>query len=478
MKPTIRSDNASAPSASLVRALGVGDLTWLYLVAIVNLNIVPVVAAEGIRAMWLWVAAILFFFLPQGIAVIELGERMPGEGGLYLWTKETYGGFHGFVCGWTYWLTNMFFVPSLLFYVTGITAYIGGAHSGLAQNRAFFWVLTNALLWLTVLANTRGLGVGKWVNNIGGVGALSIAVVLMTLAAFISSEPGHPFPWRDLSIRQAGTLPFATLGVMCLAMVGLEIGPVMGDEVRDPRRTFPRAILLGGTLSVIAYLGSTLSLALAVPRSEMVVVQGAMQAIDRMTAVLGLHWILLPLAILMIASIAGSTSAWVSGSARILFVSGLDRYLPQTLGKIHPRHRSPYVALVFFGILASAIITMSFAGATVQEAYLTLLDLAVALQMISYLYLFASLLRRAFSKDLTGVYFGRTTIRLASIAGATMTTFGLVMAFVPSRQISSIGSFELKMFLTLGALLALAAVLFRYYSLQRPASGPQEIVPS
>jgi amino acid transporter len=82
-----------------VRALGVIDLTWLYLGAVVNLNIVPVVAVAGFQVMWLWCVAILLFFVPQGISVIELAEHMPGEGGLYLWTKESYGDFHGFLCG-------------------------------------------------------------------------------------------------------------------------------------------------------------------------------------------------------------------------------------------------------------------------------------------------------------------------------------------------------------------------------------------
>src|SRR6185312_12046369 len=112
------------------------------------------------------------------------------------------------------------------------------------------------------------------------------------------------------------------------------------------------------------------------------------------------------------------------------------RYLPHSLGKVHPRHGSPYVALTIFGLLASAIITMSFAGASVQEAYLTLLDLAVALQMISYLYLFASLLRIAFSRRMVRVYFSKGTLRTISVAGAAMTLFGLATAFVPSRQIS------------------------------------------
>jgi amino acid transporter len=315
------------------------------------------------------------------------------------------------------------------------------------------------------------------VNNVGGVGAIIIAFVLMVLAGLITAKQGHHFPWKDLSIHKADSLPFSTLGVVCLAMVGLEIGPVMGDEVKDPRRTFPRAILLGGILCAIAYVGSTLALALSVPQSEMALVQGTMQAIDKMSAGLSVGWILVPLTVLMIASIAGSTSAWVSGSARILFVSGLDRYLPRALGKIHPRHGSPYVALLLFGFLTSAIITMSFAGASVQEAYLTLLDLSVALQMISYLYLFASLIRPAFSANMRRVYFGRATLRLSSAAGFAMTTFGLAMAFVPSRQIASIWWFELKMSITLAAILALAAALFYYYSKRRPLADVQEKVP-
>jgi amino acid transporter len=244
----------------------------------------------------------------------------------------------------------------------------------------------------------------------------------------------------------------------------------MGDEVRDPRRTIPRSVALGGSLCALMYIGCVLALLTAVPQSQMAVVQGLLQAVDAMSASFGIGWILLPLALLMAASIAGSTSAWVSGSARILFVCGLDRYLPKALGKVHPRHHSPHVALIMFGFLATSIIAMSFVGASVQEAFLTLLDLAVALQMISYIYLFLSLLKRAFSKSSEPRYFPRPVLQLASVSGLAMATLGFCMAFVPSRQISSIGSFELKMFLTLGFILALASGLFFYYSRLRPSA--------
>jgi len=465
--------SASPASASnaLVRALGVSDLTWLYLVAVVNLNVVPVIAVGGAQVMWLLLAAIVLFFLPQGIGVIELAEHLPGEGGLYLWTKESYGDFHGFICGWCYWMTNMFFVPSLLFYVTGVTSYIvgGSAAAKLNDSRIFFFLLPVSLLWITIFANVRGLGVGKWVNNIGGIGGLVIGGALMIMSAIVFTGHRGLLHASDLMPGSLGALPLSTFGVISLALVGMELGPIMGDEVRDPRRTIPRSVAFGGALCALMYAGCTLALLIAVPQSQMAVVQGLLQAIDTMSASFGLGWILLPLAVLMAASIAGSTSAWVSGSARILFVCGLDRYLPKALGKVHPRHHSPHVALIMFGFLATSIIAMSFIGASVQEAYLTMLDLAVALQMISYIYLFLSLLKRAFSKSSTPRYFRRPLLQLASVSGLVMATLGFSMAFVPSRQISSIGSFELKMFLTLGFILALASGLFVYYSKLRPA---------
>lgn len=460
--------DSQAPG-SLIRALGVSDLTWLYLVAVVNLNFVPVVAADGFTVLWLWVAAILFFFLPQGVAVIELAAQTPGEGGLYLWTKESFGDFHGFLCGWCYWLTNMFFVPALLVFITGITTYVGGsAAAALTDNKAFYLCLTLAFLWVTIGANICGLGVGKWVNNIGGVGALVIGGVLMLMGGVIFFHHQGLMHLRDLKPLNIQSLPMSSFGVMCLALVGLELGPIMGDEVRNPHLTIPRSVVLGGLLSIALYFGSTVSLLTAVPQSEAAVVQGLLQAIDKMSASMHLGWILLPLAILMAASLAGSTSAWVSGSARILFVCGLDRYLPKCLGRIHPRFHSPHIALIMFGALASGIIAMSFVGASVKEAYLTLLDLAVALQMLSYTYLFLSLLKRAFSEDTPAKRFPRPLLQLVSVVGLLTAIVGFAMAFVPSRQIESIFSFELKMIVTLGLFLGLAASLFFFYSKRKP----------
>jgi len=187
--------------------------------------------------------------------------------------------------------------------------------------------------------------------------------------------------------------------------------------------------------------------------------------VDKMTAGQNLGWLLAPLAVLMCAAIAGSVSAWAAGSARVMFVSGLDRYLPAELGRIHPRYNTPHIALVAQGLICTALIAMSFIGAGVKEAYVTLLDMAVVLQMLSYLYLFAVLLMVV--RKGQNLYLSRTKLWFAATSGLAATTIGLIVAFIPSHQITSIWIFEGKMIVSCTVFLGLAGALFRYYSRRR-----------
>ena len=137
--------------------------------------------------------------------------------------------------------------------------------------------------------------------------------------------------WRLLS----------SFGVICFALVGLELGSIMGDEIREPRRTLPGAVLIGGLLSGGLYLGATLAVLLAVPKEEIGVVQGILQAASAMAASAAVPWVVAPLALVLTVSVAGIASAWFAGSARIPFVAGVDRYLPAVPGPSPPRSRHP-----------------------------------------------------------------------------------------------------------------------------------------
>jgi amino acid transporter len=165
------------------------------------------------------------------------------------------------------------------------------------------------------------------------------------------------------------------------------------------------------------------------------------------------------LRLVLTISVAGIASAWFAGSARIPFVAGVDRYLPPALGRLHRVYGTPHVALVVAALLCSLVIGMSFLGATVKEAFVTQLDLALVLSS-SFVYLYLILLRHASSPTSADSFFPAWVLRAAGLAGLSTTSLGMVVAFVPSRHIDSVWVFDAKIVLGLAICLGLAAFLY------------------
>jgi amino acid transporter len=447
----------------LVRALGRRDLVLLFVVAVFNLNVVPSIAANGGATVWLWIISLLLFFWPQGIAVIELAHRYPGEGGVYLWAKEVFGDFHGFLSGWCYWTNNMLYVPTVMLYFVGVSVYVlGPGHQGLADNKVFALIASLTLLALLTLFNVLGLGVGKWINNLGAIGTFLAAAVLIGLGVVIWSRFGTAITAADFAIPANPKFVLNSFGVICFGLVGLELASVMGDEIKDPQRTLPGAVAWGGVLSGALYVGATLTLLIAVGKNVNVL-QGIVQAVTHMAGQVGLSKITIPFAVLLSLSIAGIGSAWMGGSARIPFVAGLDSYMPSWLGNVHPKYATPYAALILQGIVSALLVLLNFAGAGVQETFQKLLSLAVVLQLVPFLYMFGALVKFAVSETKPIGQYGRGTLFTAGLFGFLTTTLGILLVFFPAAQITSLWQYELWMVGGTVFFVGLAAFFFFVY---------------
>jgi amino acid transporter len=449
----------------LKRVLGRGDLVLLFVVAVFNLNVVPSIAANGGVTVWLWLISLLLFFWPQGIAVIELAHRYPGEGGVYLWAKEVFGDFHGFLSGWCYWTNNMLYVPTVMLYFVGVSVFaLGPGHAALAESKSFAMVASVALLAFLTVLNIVGLGVGKWLNNLGAIGTFVAAAVLIGLGITVWSRFGTPVTSAEFHIPADPRFVLNSFGVICFGLVGLELASVMGDEIREPRRTLPGAVAWGGIISGALYIGATLTLLVAIGKNDISVLQGIVQGVSHMANKVGVGWIIAPFAVMLSLSIAGIGSAWMGGSARIPFVAGLDSYMPSAMGKVHPRYSTPHVALIVQAVVSLILIVINFtASGGVQEAFQTMLSLAVVLQLVPFLYVFAALLKFAFRGDLAGGRYSKSTLIFAGLSGFVTTALGIALAFFPAKQITSLWKYEAKMFGFTLFFLALAAFFFFVY---------------
>src|SRR4030088_2473039 len=357
----------------LKRVLGRFDLVLLFVVAVFNLNVVPSIAANGGVTVWLWIISLLLFFWPQGIAVIELAHRYPGEGGVYLWAKEVFGDFHGFLSGWCYWTNNMLYVPTVMLYFVGVTVFaMGPGHAALADNKTFAMAASLALLALLTMVNIVGLGVGKWLNNVGASGTFIAAAVLIGLGFTVWSRFGTGVTAADFRIPADPRFVLNSFGVICFGLVGLELASVMGDEIKDPQRTLPGAVLWGGVISGSLFIAATLTLLVAMGHGGINVLQGVVQAVGKMSGELGISWIVPAFALMLSISIAGIAFAWLGGAARIPFVAGLDSYMPAWLGRIHPRYATPYAALIVHATISILLCVVFFRFSSVQAAFQTM----------------------------------------------------------------------------------------------------------
>ena len=439
-----------APVA-IPRTLGRWDLVLLKIVAIVNINNVPPVAVYGWASLVLWGIAFVTFFVPEAIAVSILARRHPGEGGIYLWTGKEFGATHGFMSGWCYWTNNLFYVPVLLVYMAGILAFAGGEARAADLLNQRLYVAAVAFGWLALIAaaNIRGLAVGKWIQNIGGLSAFGSVALVLTAAAVAKATGAVADAPTSAPITWEMTTSFA---VMCNALVGIELASTMGDEIRNPRRDLGPAIAIAGVVSIVSYLLVTGAVLTLVPIERLGAIQGVMQAVAAGASAAAVGWVVVPLAIVMGVATGGAASAWFAGSSRIPFVAGLTSALPPALGRLHPRWGSPHVALITCAVLAGIFTACSLVGSSVAEAYQVLLKAAVVIQLVPFIYLFLALVKT------TGV---GMVARLAGSVGLCTTVVGLGAAFLPTADVASVPVFETKMLVGVVAPTAVGWLLFR-----------------
>jgi amino acid transporter len=455
---------------SLDRALGLRDLVLFNLVAVLGLRWLATAARAGPSAIALWLLAALFFFVPQGLVVTELSSRFPEEGGIYQWTKRALGERHGYVCGWCYWINNVLYYPNLLISTAVIATYaIGKGDSTLASNWTYVLSATLVCLWLAVLLNIVGVGTGKWLQNAGGIGSYIPGIILVALgvAFIVAGRPSANVITAQNVIPDLRSLDELNLWAsIAFAFAGLELSSAMGGEVRDPRRTLPRAILISAPLIAAAYVLGTGALLRLVPKDNVSIVSGFLQGIDVGARALGpgLAWLAPLAAIAYTLGNIGGVGAWLTGPARVAFAIGLDRYFPPAFGKVHPRWKTPYVAIIVQAALATVFLLLSVLGkgTTVEKAYLIILDTQLLVYFIPYVYLFIAFLlhrRTAAPADTIRVPGGAPGAWLVGLSGLFVTLFAMGVAMVPPGDTDP-WLFELKVIGGALAMVGLGGVVY------------------
>ncbi|MGA2168170.1 MAG: APC family permease [Terracidiphilus sp.] len=429
-------------SPALKRGIRFRDLALFYVVVALSMRWTATAAAAGPSILIVWVAALICFFVPLAASVMELSSRHPEEGGLYMWTREAFGDFSGFIAAWTYWMCNLpYFAGVLYFGAASALSAFGPRAQALAANPLYY--VAFAVVWLAIitLLNIRGVDAGKWLNNVGSLGSLLPLTVLLLLAAASFWRFGPATHIAAASLVPHWTLRNAVFwSSVFFAFTGIEAGSAMGDEIQNPRRVIPWAILVGGSILAIGYIAGTAALLVALPSQAVSGPDGFVNGIHRLSAHLGLGWLLAPVALLVALNAIGGAAANLSSTSRLPFVAGIHHYLPAAFGWIHPRYRTPWVAIGVYGLAGMIVALLGQAGTTVRGAYDVLVSMAVISTFLPFLFVFAAMIRlqdRPAGPEVRRVPGGRpVAITLASI-GLVSAALTIVLSVVPAGHESN-----------------------------------------
>jgi glutamate:GABA antiporter len=421
---------------TLKRSLRFRDLILFYVVTILSVRWIATAAAAGPGTLVVWILALVGLFLPLAASVLALAARYPEEGGLYVWTREAFGDGTAFLAAWTYWMSNLPYFPAILYFGAGsVLVAFGRRGHALAASPAYY--MGFAVFWLVVIMalNVRGIEAGKWLNNICSIGGWLPILILILLAVVVASRYGSATHFTVASMTPHLSLRNAIFwSTIFFAFAGCEAASFMGEEIENAHRILHRALLTAGSIIAIAYIAGTTAMLITLPSEAVSGVDGFMRGAEQLATRLGIPWLIPVMAVLVTLSAVGGAAGFLSSTSRLPFVAGIDRYLPAAFGRLHPRYRTPWIALIVYGSAGIVTAILGQAGTTVRGAYDVLVSMAVITLFIPYLLLFAAVIRLARRGILTRLPVpggAPVAIALACI-GFLSTALTIVLSTIPS----------------------------------------------
>jgi len=456
------------------QVMGFRDLVLFYVITGMSLRWIASAAEAGPSSIVIWIGAWLFFYTPLALSVLELSSRYPNEGGLYVWSKRAFGDFSGFMAAWTYWTSNLPYFPAILYFAASNVLFMRqAAWQHLSANSTFYIAFSVLTLTAATLLNIVGLDVGKWLHNVGAIATWTPVgiIVVMGLLAWHRYGSATHFTLHSM-IPSTHLNDIIFWSVLTFAFGGCETASFMGEEIKNARRTIPLALLSGGITVTVCYVLGTVCVLLALPSSEVNSLQGLVQAVSKTAARVGFPGVLPVAAFLIVLSNIGAAGAYLAAVARLPFVAGLDRFLPPAFGALHPRWKTPWVALLTQFALGVLFVFLGQAGTSVKGAYNVLVSMGVIVYFIPYLYLFAAMIklqREPAGPDVIRVPGGTVVAKLAATVGLLTTSLTIFLGLIPQPDEPNKPLALFKVIGGCGALVLIGAWI--YWAGKRRAAG-------
>lgn len=389
---------ADEEKAKLKKHFSRFDIYFFLICTLVGVDTLGLVASKGAEGFtWLVVLGV-FFFIPYGLLTAELGAAFTDEGGSYMWTRLAFGRKVAAVGAVMYWFSNPIWIGATLAILT--LGVVNRFFFTIASGGLVWYVVGLAYVWFSVWSAILSFGVGKWIPTLGAwcrMGLLGLFVISTVVYAF---DHGLHLPAAH-AFTPSYTLFIALVPVLFFNYVGFELPSAAGDEMKDPQRDVPVAVLRAMITSILMYGLPVLAIVCVLPPEDITGVAGFMDAVAKVFTVWGAAAgaITKVAAIGFILAMVSSACTWLMGSDRSQAVACYDGAGPRLLGKFSAKYGTPVAVNAVSGILSTIVFVVATLVTTGSAAavFNTMIGVTLLFTTMSYLVIFPALIKLRYS---------------------------------------------------------------------------------
>ena len=451
--------------------------------------VAPTASIGNSQYFW-WIIMLIGFFVPYGLISAELGTQYPSEGGLYTWIKKAFGKKWASRVAWYYWVNFPLWVASLADLVTSYLMQMLGVD--------MTWQLVLAIqvfyIALVSILGVLRISQSAWVSNLGAIVKFIFMAGLGALGIYVLVTQGSANPitsFTDLLplYNPDGGIDFTGLGFVSLIifnMLGFEVVSTFSNDMTNPKKEIPKAIILGGILIAIFYLLPSFGIGVAIPLEELSTDTGLLDSYSTLLSIIGFSAglskaIIVIVGGLFIYTLVANISSWSFGVNSVVAYAAEDGTFPKSWAKRN-KNGVPYVVSIWTGIVAliisvAGILIANFApeGSEITNLFWTFFSLSLVTLLLSYVPMFIAFLKlhKKGPQVKNGYWIsgGKVKITLFGIVPFILLLIALFFTLFPE--------FNLEMFaynwpLIVGACVAIIAGEIMVYRMSKKAPAPRK----
>lgn len=422
------------------KVLSVFSLVMINVIAVDSLRTLPMSAKLGLPMISYYIIAALAFFIPIALVAAELATAYPNTGGIYIWVREAFGRRAGFITIWLQWIYNVVWYPTILAFIAATFSYLFAPE--LANNKTYLLFTVISLFWIFTLLNCFGMKVSSLVSILGATLGTILPMGGIIILGIIWLMKGHPLA---VDISSGSWIPdFTSIGNLSLftavlfGLIGVEMSAVHAEDVKNPQRDYPRAILYSIIIIFCTLVFSSLAIVIVVPNPELSVVSGLIDAFAIFFRTFNMPWMTPIIALLIILGGLSGVSAWIIGPTKGLLVSARDGSLPAFFGRVN-RYGAPVPILIAQGIIFTLLSSVFILFDSINAAYWLLSDLCAQMALLVYIFMFSAAIKLRYSQpDQPRSYRipgNNAVMWLVAGVGILCCAVAMIIGFVPPTQI-------------------------------------------